>query len=159
MRTAILSGSFDPFTVGHLNLVRRAQNLFDRVVILVCSNIGKMAFLPDDIRVESVKACFPDGSAEVVLLDGLLAEYIQRYEHPVIVRGARNGGDFDYESQVAAMNRDIGNIDTIVLPAEGELAHISSTYARDLIRYGRSVDRIVPPETAAVIAGWLAGQP
>ena len=51
MRTAILSGSFDPFTVGHLNLVRRAQNLFDRVVILVCSNIGKTAFLPDEVRV------------------------------------------------------------------------------------------------------------
>ena len=77
----------------------------------------------------------------------------------MIVRGARNGGDFDYESQVAAMNRDIGNIDTVILPAEGELSHISSTYARDLIRYGRPVDKIVPAETAAVIAGWLNKQP
>ena len=159
MRTAILSGSFDPFTVGHLNLVRRAQKLFDRVVILVCSNIGKTALLPDEVRLESVKACFPDGSVEVRLLDGLLAEYIRRYENPVIVRGARNGGDFDYESQVAAMNRDIGNAETVVLPAEGALSHISSTYARDLIKYGKPLDNVVPDETAAVIAGWLARQP
>lgn len=155
MRTAILSGSFDPFTVGHLNLVRRAQGMFDRVVVLVAKNISKSSTLPDGVRVDSIRACFPDGSVEVALVEGLLAEFVKRYENPVIVRGARCGADFDYEAQVAAMNRDIGQVDTVVLPAEGALAHISSTYARDLMKYGRPVEGVVPEPAAGVIAAYL----
>lgn len=156
MRTAIVSGSFDPITVGHLNLIARAEALFDRVVVLVGKNISKTDFLPDAVRLASVKACIREESVEVCLLDGLLAEYVQRYENPVIVRGARNGSDFDYEAQVAAMNRDIGNVETVILPAEGALAHISSTYARDLIRYGRSIQGVVPDAAAAVVLTYLA---
>ena len=155
MRTAIISGSFDPFTAGHMNLVRRAERLFDRVVILVGSNIGKTAFLPDETRLQSVRACFPDSEVDVFLLDGLLAEYVRRFENPVIVRGARDGSDFSYESQVAAMNRDIGQVDTVVLPAEGELAHVSSTYARDLIRYGKTPEGVVPEPAWKVIKAYL----
>ncbi|MBP5230613.1 MAG: pantetheine-phosphate adenylyltransferase [Clostridia bacterium] len=156
-RTAILSGSFDPVTEGHRNLARRAEKLFGRVVVLVARNSGKTAFLPDDVRLESVRACLP--GTEVLLTEGLLAEAAARFENPVIVRGARDGSDFAYEWQVAAMNRDIGNIDTVVLPAEDGLAHVSSTYARDLIRYGKTPEGIVPEEAWAVIRTYLEKKP
>lgn len=155
MRTAIISGSFDPFTFGHLNLVRRAEKMFDRVAVLVCRNSGKAGYLPDEVRLESVRACFRSEPVDVLPMEGLLAEYVRRFENPVIVRGARDGTDFAYEYQVAAMNRDIGGIDTVILPAEGDLIHISSTYARDLLRYGRPVDRVVPPPAAEVILSYL----
>lgn len=152
MKTGILSGSFDPFTVGHENLVRRAAKIVDKVVILICRNADKKNMYPDDVRLQAIKACFPEGNVEVEYWDGLLAEKAKTYENPVIIRGARTGSDFDYELQVAAMNRDIGGIDTIVFPTEGKYQHISSTYARDLIRYGKNVDGVVPQEAAAVLA-------
>lgn len=155
MRTAIVSGSFDPVTFGHLNLAERARKMFDKVVVLVGKNSGKTGFLPDAIRLEAVRACFAGTDIEVCPFEGLLAEFLSRFEHPVIIRGARDGNDFSYECQVAAMNRDIGGIDTVILPTEGSLAHISSTYARDLIRYGRTPEGVVPEPAWEVIRKYL----
>lgn len=155
MRTAVITGMFDPFTKGHEDLVRRAARLFDRVVILVSRNAEKKGFLPEDVRVEAIRACFPDGLAEPVLLDGLLADFVQRYENPVLVRGARNGSDFDYEAQLRAINLELGNIDSVVLPSSGGLAHVSSTYARELIRYQKPLDGAIPALAIDVIERYL----
>ncbi len=155
MRTAVITGMFDPFTKGHEDLVRRAAKLFDKVVILVSRNAEKQGLLPEDVRMEAIRACFPDGLAEPVLLDGLLADFVQRYENPVLVRGARNGSDFDYEAQLCAINRELGNLDSVVLPSSGELAHVSSTYARELIRYKKPLDGAIPAPAVAVIERYL----
>ena len=89
MRTGILTGSFDPFTRGHENLVRRALNIFDQVVILISRNGEKQEFLPVEVRMDAIWACFPQKNVQVVLLEGLLAEFVQQFENPVLVRGAR----------------------------------------------------------------------
>ncbi len=151
MRTAVITGMFDPFTRGHEDLVRRAGALFDRVVILVSRNAEKRGLLPEEVRLDAIRACFPDGEAEPVLLDGLLADFVKRYEHPVLVRGARNGSDFDYEAQLRTINLELGGIDTVILPSAGSLSHISSTYARELIRYHKPLESALPAPAAEVI--------
>ena len=155
MRTAVITGMFDPFTKGHEDLVRRAAGLFDKVVVLVSRNAEKKGFLPEEVRVEAIRACFADGTVEPVLLDGLLADFVQRYENPVLVRGARNGTDFDYESQLFAINRELGGIDSVILPSSGALSHISSTYARELIRYGKPLEGAIPAPAIKVIERYL----
>lgn len=155
MRTGVLTGSFDPFTKGHENLVRRALNLFDQVVIVISRNGEKRGFLPEQVRLESIWACFPQKNVQVVLLEGLLAEFVHQFENPVLIRGARNGSDFDYESQLRAINLELGGVDTVILPATGSLAHVSSTYARELIRYGRPLTGAVPAPAVAVIERYL----
>lgn len=155
MTTGILTGSFDPFTKGHENLVRRALNVFDQVVIVISRNGEKQGFLPEKVRLESIWACFPDKNVQVVLLEGLLAEFVHQFENPVLIRGARNGTDFDYESQLRAINLELGGVDTVIFPATGSLAHISSTYARELIRYDRPLIGAVPAPAVAVIERYL----
>lgn len=155
MRTAVITGMFDPFTKGHEDLVNRAGKLFDKVVILVSRNAEKHGLLPEEVRVEAIRACFPNGEAEVVLLDGLLAEFVKRFENPVLVRGARNGSDFDYEAQLRAVNMELGGLDSVILPSAGALSHISSTYARELIRYGKPLEGAVPSPAAEVIGRFL----
>ena len=155
MKTAIITGMFDPFTRGHEDLVRRAAALFDRVVVLMSRNAEKNPLLPEEVRMEAIRACFAGESVDVVPLEGLLADFVQRYETPVLVRGARNGADFDYEAQLCAINRELGNVDTVVLPASGALSHISSTYARELIRYGKPLEGVLPAPAAKIIEGYL----
>ena len=151
MRTAILSGSFDPFTVGHYDLAKRASALFDRVVILIGRNPDKAGTFPEELRVEAIRACFPDGSVTVERSTGLLVDFVKQYENPVFVRGARTETDYAYESELAAKNRDLGGVDTVILPAKGEIAFISSTYARERIRYGRTLEGVVPEEARKVL--------
>lgn len=155
MRTAIITGMFDPFTRGHEDLVHRAETLFGRVVILVSRNAEKKPLLPEEVRMEAIRACFTGERVDVVPLEGLLADFVQRYESPVLVRGARSGVDFDYEAQLCAINRELGNIDTVVFPASGALSHISSTYARELIRYGKPLEGALPAPAAEIIGRYL----
>ncbi|MBE6579567.1 MAG: pantetheine-phosphate adenylyltransferase [Ruminococcaceae bacterium] len=155
MRTAVITGMFDPFTRGHENLVRRSLDLFDQVVIVISRNAEKQGFLPDRVKLDSIWACFPDKRVQVVLLEGLLAEFVKQFENPVLVRGARNGTDFEYEAQLRAINMELGGIETVILPSSGSMAHISSTYARELIRYGRPLNGAVPTPAANVINRYL----
>lgn len=155
MRTAIVSGMFDPFTRGHENLVRRALDLFDQVVIVISRNGEKQGFLPDRVKLDSIWACFPDKRVQVVLLEGLLAEFVKQFENPVLVRGARNGTDFEYEAQLRTINLELGGIDTVILPSSGSMTHISSTYARELIRYGKPLNGVLPKPAIGVIEAHL----
>lgn len=155
MRTAVITGMFDPFTRGHENLVRRSLDLFDQVVIVISRNSEKQGFLPDRVKLDSIWACFPEKRVQVVLLEGLLADFVKQFENPVLVRGARNGTDFEYEAQLRAINMELGGIETVILPSSGSMAHISSTYARELIRYGRPLNGAVPTPAANVINRYL----
>lgn len=156
MRTAIISGTFDPITIGHLDVIVRASKLFDKVVVAVSENTKKNCLLSDEVRLNAVRACLKDvDNAETELCSGLLAEFCNRYENPVIVRGARNGSEFDYERSLFVINKSLGIPETIVLPSESGMDHISSTYVRELIKYGKSLKDAVPENAISVIEEYL----
>ncbi len=156
MKTAIISGSFDPITVGHLDVIERAAKLFERVVVAISANTQKEGYLSDAARLEAVKASVSDlENVEVEQCKGLLAEFCLKYENPVIVRGVRTGSDFDYERSLFIINKSLGVPETIVLPAESGMDHISSTYVRELIKYNRPLDGAVPNGAIKVIEKYL----
>ena len=147
MRTAVCAGSFDPITLGHLDIIRRAAALFDRVWVCVVPNAGKkdQMFTPDE-KLRMVRAAvsgLPNVEAE--LFNGLLAEFARTHGADVIVRGVRNGTDFDVEYQLARINRGIcGALETVLLPAGAEYQHLSSSMAREMIRYRQPLERCLP---------------
>ncbi len=155
--TAIISGTFDPITVGHMDIICRAAELFDTVIVAVSENTKKDCFLPDEIRFKSAEAALKDiENAQVEKCEGLLAEFCNRYENPVIVRGVRTGSEFDYERSLFVINKNLGAPETIVLPAESGMDHISSTYVRELIKYNKSLEGVVPNGALEVIEEYLS---
>ena len=147
MRTAICSGTFDPITLGHLDIIRRAAALFDRVCVCVVPNAEKknQMFAPDQkLRmVRTAVACLPNVEAE--LFNGLLAEFAEQHDAAAIVRGVRNGTDFDIEYQLARINQGIcSGLETVLLPAGAAYQHFSSSMAREMIRYGQPLENYLP---------------
>lgn len=156
MKTAIISGTFDPMTVGHVDIVCRASKLFDKVVIAVSSNSEKNCFFPDEVRLATVNESIKDiENAEAYICDGLLAEFCNRFENPIIVRGARMGSEFDYERTLFIINKNLGVPETIIFPAESGMEHISSTYVRELIKYGKDIKNTVTDGAKQVIEEYL----
>lgn len=159
MKTAIISGTFDPITIGHLDVIKRASKLFENVVVAVSVNSEKRSFLPDDIRVKAASASVTElENVKVMQCVGLLSEFCSQFESPVIVRGARSGSEFDYERSLFIINKDLGGLETVVLPAESGMDHISSTYVRELIKYNKSFDAAVPDGARKVIESYLGGK-
>lgn len=132
---AVYPGSFDPFTPGHLDVVNRARNLFDEVVVLVAVNSSKNPGTDEEQRAAAVRAVLPVNwtSVTVAAWSGLTSTYCRRHGVGVIVRGVRNTTDLRTEYQLAAMNQSLG-VPTVFLPAQPELAAVSSTVVRTLGR-------------------------
>ncbi|HEY0696950.1 MAG TPA: pantetheine-phosphate adenylyltransferase [Micromonospora sp.] len=130
---AVYPGSFDPFTPGHLDVVSRARDLFDEVVVLVAVNSDKDPDTDEEERAAAVRASLPVEwtSVTVVAWSGLTSAYCRRHEVGVIVRGVRNTTDLQAEYQLASMNQSLG-VPTVFLPAHPELAAVSSTAVRSL---------------------------
>ena len=147
MRTAICPGSFDPITLGHLDVVRRAAKLFDRVIVLVLSNGEKdRGMFAPRRRLELAKLAV-DGlpNVEADLWTGLLADYARQKGACALVKGVRNGTDLHWEHQMAHVNRQLcPGLETILLPARQELSWLSSTVAREMIRYRQPLDQYLP---------------
>ena len=160
MRTAVLPGSFDPITVGHLDLAERAAALFDRVILCVMINGEKRSLFTMEQRLEMARAALagiPNARAEA--WDGLLADFARERGAAALVKGARSSADFDWEFQMAQINRDLcPRLDTVILPARPCHLHISSTMVREMIRYRQSLDGCVPPGAAAVLRGIREGK-
>ena len=154
MRIAICPGSFDPITLGHLDMVCRAAALFDRVVVCVMSNGEKDRgmFTPDQ-RLRLVRLAverLPNVEAE--LWTGLLAEYAAKRGACALVKGVRNPTDFDWEFQMSQINRNlIPGLETVLLPASPEYSWFSSTMAREMIRYGQDLKKYLPSAVAEEI--------
>ena len=147
MRTAVCSGSFDPITLGHLDIIQRAAACFDRVVVCVSPNAEKknQMFTPEQkLRlVRAAVAGLPNVEAE--LWPGLLADFAAAYGASVIVRGVRNVTDFDAEYQMALINRGIHpQLETMLLPAGQAYQHFSSSMAREMIRYRQPLEKYLP---------------
>lgn len=145
-RLAVLPGSFDPLTNGHASIIRRALRLFDRVIVAVTINVHKTALFSFEERTEMIRACFPDeGRLEIDSLQGLLATYAKERGAMALVRGLRGPSDFEYELQMAHMNRHLnGDLETVFLTAEADGAYVSSSLVREVASLGGDVSALVP---------------
>ena len=146
MKIAIYPGSFDPVTSGHLNIIRRAANIFDRLIVCVMVNGGKQTMFSQEERVDLIRRVTADiSNVEVDSSDELLAEYARRKGSCVIVKGLRAGSDFENEFQMAMINRKINpELDTMFLTAEHQYMYMSSSMVKELGRYGADLSDFLP---------------
>lgn len=149
MAKAIITGSFDPITSGHENLIRRASTLFDEVTVVILANTEKKSGLFDPAdRLTMVQSCIDAtglSNVKAMLYGGLTSDAAHMLGADYIVRGARNASDFDYEYNLSLiMKRFDPAFETIILPTDPSLSMISSTYVRDLLKYGCDLGDAVP---------------
>ena len=159
MRLAVYPGSFDPLTLGHVDIASRATTLFDVVVIGVAHNAAKAGrhLLDVEERLALVRASTSHlPGVEVDLVPGLLADYCRGRGANAIIKGLRNGSDLDAELPMALLNRDLGAPETVFLTASPAYAHISSSLVKDIAGYGRDVSALVPPAVARILGARLA---
>jgi pantetheine-phosphate adenylyltransferase len=161
---ALFPGTFDPVTLGHLDVLRRALGLFARVTVGVATHAEKQSLLGVEERVELLRRATRGWEGVAVeRIEGLVVEACRRLGAGAIVRGVRTGSDFDYEAQMARTNRTLApGIETVLLVPAGEVAHISSTLVRQIATLGGEVGALVPPEVAELFAarrGPRAGTP
>lgn len=147
-RIALFPGSFDPFTNGHLDVVRRGTQLFDRVIIAIGNNSSKQRYLPIEQMITLVEGVFQDEPRVTVSsFKGLTAEYARQVGARFLLRGLRNTTDFEYENTIAQANRHLNpELETVFLITSPALAAISSTIIREIHRYGGNVRDFVPFE-------------
>ena len=144
----VYSGSFDPPTLGHIDIIRRAAAIFDEVNVTVFVNIAKRYEFSAQERVDMLRRATRDiGGVTVNSFDGLLVDYMRRTGARVIVRGLRNMADFDSESSMAAINRQLlPGCETLFLPTSPEFMHISSSAVREVAHFGGDISSMLPPE-------------
>ena len=144
---AIYPGTFDPITMGHLDIIDRALNLFDKVIVAIAINPGKKPLFSLEERIVMLKKCFPDdySRVEIDTVSGLLVQYAAEKNATAIIRGLRAVSDFDYEFQLALMNKKLEReVDTIFLMPGFRWIYISSSIIKDAARHGGDVCELVP---------------
>jgi len=147
VRIALCPGSFDPVTYAHLDIVQRASRLFDRVHVAVLENPNKNPLFSLEERLEMLKEATKNWSkVEQGVFSGLVVEYARQVGASAIVRGLRAVSDFEYEFQMAAMNRHLAeDVETVFVMTSSEYAFVSSSLIKEVVRYGGDVSRWVPP--------------
>lgn len=150
---AVYSGSFDPITLGHLNVIKRAAKVFDKIIVCVGSNPNKKTVFSLEERVEQVgRVCQRFSNVEVDSTDSLLAEYCRSKDAKIIVRGLRAMSDFEYECQMANFNRKMNpDLDTFFLVADSKYTYLSSTAVKEMARYGADLSEFLPREILSEI--------
>jgi pantetheine-phosphate adenylyltransferase len=157
-RVGVYPGTFDPITLGHLDIIRRATHLVDRLVIGVTTNPSKQPLFSVAERLDMVRreTAGIQGKIEVVDFDSLLMDFAEREGASIIIRGLRAAGDFEYEFQMAGMNQQLNShIETVFLMAAVSLQPIASRLVKEIARYGGSIDKFVTPAVAADVARQL----
>lgn len=164
MTTVVCPGSFDPITLGHLDVVRRATTMFDDVVVGVAKNPGKSGLLDLETRAGLVRAALESADepglarVRVAVVPGLLVDFCREIGAVAVVKGLRGGGDFDAEQPMALMNRHLSGVETIFLPGDQRYAHVASSLVKDIVRHGGPVDDLVPAGVTEALRAAL-GQP
>ena len=145
MRTAIFPGTFDPFTIGHDALVHRALGIVDELYIAIGVNTEKRTMLSLEERVERITVLYKDEPrVHVVSYEGLTTDFAQTIGAQFIIRGVRSAIDFEYERNIADINRLLTNIDTLILISEPQYASISSSMVRELAHFGKDIRSYLP---------------
>ncbi len=160
MTVAVCPGSFDPITVGHVDLVERAARFFDKVILCVMINGEKRHMFTPEQRLEMARAALAHiPNAEAVACTDLLADFARQQGACALIKGARGTTDFDWEYQLAQINRDLNpDLDTVILPARPQHGHISSTMVREMIRYHQKLDDYVPAPAADILHRIVEGK-
>ena len=160
MRIAVCPGSFDPITVGHLDLAERAAAIFDRVILCVMVNGEKKHMFTLDERLELARAAAAHlPNVEAAACGGLLADFAAAHGASVIVRGVRNVTDFDAEYQMALINKGIhSRLETMLLPAGREYQHFSSSMVREMIRYRQPLEKYLPMSIVPMVLEMMGSQ-
>jgi len=145
MKKAIFPGSFDPFTLGHLDILKRSLLLFDEIIVGVGKNINKKTMFSEKQRVSFIKDCFKNESRiKVESYDGLTKDFCKKNDANFIVRGIRNNGDFEFEKAIARTNRKLSKIETVFLLTSAKTSFISSGIVRELITNNGDYKLLVP---------------
>ena len=147
MRTAVYPGSFDPLTNGHLDIIRRGTRLFDRLLVAILENEGKSPLFSVAERKELIARCVAGiPRVEVHSFSGLLVDFMKRFDATAVVRGIRAVSDYEYELQMALMNRELSpDVETIFMLPAVEYTYVSSRLVKEVFRLGGDVARLVPP--------------
>lgn len=151
MRTGVYAGTFDPVTNGHLDILRRSLEVFDRIIVGVANASPKVTFFSADDRVEMLKSATSglDG-VEVIPFSGLLVEFARRHGATAVVRGLRVVSDFEYEFQMALMNRRLDReLETVFLMPSEEYTYLSSSLIKEIASAGGDISQFVPPIVVA----------
>ena len=160
MKIAVYPGTFDPLTLGHLDIIRRGAHLCDKLVIGVTTNPSKTPMFSVEERLAMVQrevAGIP-GAIEVTEFDSLLMDFAEQQGATAILRGLRAVADFEYEFQMAGMNQQLNDdIETVFLMADVSLQPIASNLVKEIARYGGAIDKFVPPAVAADVKRHLDG--
>ena len=144
-KQALFAGSFDPFTIGHYSVVKRALPMFDKITIGIGINSGKKSMFPVEERVKAIEKAFAgEERIEVKVYDCLTMDFAKEIGTDVLLRGVRTTKDFEYEREIADINLKLGGIETVLLISEPEYASISSSVVRELITYGKDVSELLP---------------
>lgn len=145
IRTAIIPGSFDPVTMGHLDVIERTAAMFDRVYVTAFSNADKKgSMFTADEKLHMLRLATAHLDNVVCSVEGDLTAVFAKEHNAVIVKGIRNGTDLDYEMTMYGINRAVENVDTLFIPAKQEYMHISSTFVREMLRYEHDFEGLVP---------------
>lgn len=156
-RVAVYPGTFDPITLGHEDIVRRAANLFDEVIVAVAGSTSKQTLFSLPERVALAESVFHGGNIRVVGFDGLLMQFVQAQGGQMVIRGLRAASDFEYEFQLAGMNRKLyPKLETLFMTPAEEFMFISSSLVREVARLGGDVNQFVSPGVEAAIKQKLA---
>jgi pantetheine-phosphate adenylyltransferase len=159
MRTVIYPGSFDPLTNGHLDVVQRAAKLFDRVIVAVAQNEGKNPLFSQAERLEMVNRSITHlANVEAEVFDGLLVNYVEQRGAQAIIRGLRAVSDFEFEFQLALMNRKLNErIETIFMMPKDTYTFLSSRIVKEIARLGGDISAFVPPPVREALLARLTG--
>jgi len=164
VKIAVYPGSFDPITNGHLDVIRRASHVFDRVVVAVLGNPRKTPLLPSADRVAVIRAAIAEDAAladrvEVATFDGLTVDFCHEVGASFLVRGLRAIADFEAELQLAHNNHQLApDVDTVFFMTSLEHSYISSSLVREIAQFGGDVTTMLPPAAAIALAGRLPGR-
>ena len=157
VRVAVYPGTFDPITMGHEDIVRRAANLFDQVIVAVAGSTSKQTLFSLSERVALAQSVFSGDNIRVVGFDGLLMQFVQAQGAQMVIRGLRAASDFEYEFQLAGMNRKLyPKLETLFMTPAEEFMFISSSLVREVARLGGDVNQFVSPGVETAIKQKLA---
>jgi pantetheine-phosphate adenylyltransferase len=150
MTTALCPGSFDPPTLGHVDVIERCITVFDRVIVSVVDNPSKSSLFTVEERMEMLEHLFGD-SVDIVSFSGLLVEHVSAQGADVVVKGLRSIDDFEYEKQMSQMNHHLTGMETTFIATSPEYGFISSSLVKEVAKLGGDVSQLVPPKVVTVL--------